>query len=146
MASPFGRMCIDLGALSPKAGVFDLQKGDQMKSASLTRRNMVWLAILLLAAIPVAAKLPTGAILGTVRDSSGGSIPHATVAVRNTDTNLTRPEKTEKDGSYRFPELPVGHYELKAEAAGFKTETRTALSLEVTQQGGINFEIQVGAA
>jgi hypothetical protein len=107
---------------------------------------MVWLAILILAAIPVAAQLPTGAILGTVRDSSGASIPNATVTVRNTDTNLTRPAKTEKDGSYRFPELPVGHYELKAEAAGFKTETRTALTLEVTQQGVINFDLQVGAA
>src|ERR1700674_2118790 len=109
------------------------------------RRNMVWLATLILAAIPVAAQLPTGAILGTVRDPSGASIPNATVTVRNTDTNLTRPAKTEKDGSYRFAELPVGHYELRAEAAGFKTETRTGLTLEVTQQGVINFELQVGA-
>ena len=30
------------------------------------RRNKVWLSILILAAIPAAAQLPTGAILGTV--------------------------------------------------------------------------------
>jgi hypothetical protein len=109
------------------------------------RRNAVWLAALILAAIPLAAQLPTGTILGTVKDSSGASIPGAMVTLRNTDTNLTKTTTTETDGSYRFPELPVGHYEVKAEAAGFRTETRTGLNLEVTQQGVINFALQVGA-
>ena len=103
------------------------------------------MAVLILAAIPVAAQLPTGAILGTVKDSSGASIAGATVTVRNTDTNLTRTQMTEQDGSYRFSELPVGHYEAKAEAAGFRTENRTGMTLEVTQQGVVNFALQVGA-
>src|SRR5437016_14371155 len=111
----------------------------------LVRQSIVWVAVLILAAIPVAAQLPTGAILGTVKDSSGASVPGATVTVRNTDTHFTRTQMTEQDGSYRFPELPVGHYEIRAEAAGFRTETRTGLNLEVTQQGVINFSLQVGA-
>ena len=111
----------------------------------LVSRSILWVAVLVLAAIPVAAQLPTGAILGTVKDSSGASIPGATVTVRNTDTNLTRTQMTEQDGSYRFPELPVGHYEIRVEAAGFRTETHTGLNLEVTQQGVINFALQVGA-
>ncbi len=110
------------------------------------RRIMLCVAaVLILTAIPAAAQLPTGTILGTVRDSSGASIPGAMVTLRNTDTNLTKTETTEADGSYRFPELPVGHYEIKAEAAGFRTETHTGLNLEVTQQGVINFALQVGA-
>src|SRR5579864_1053600 len=110
------------------------------------RRIIVGLAaLLILAAIPVAAQLPTGTILGTVKDSSGASIPGATVTVRNTDTNLTRTQMTEQDGSYRFSELPVGHYEMRAEAAGFRTENRTGMTLEVTQTGVINFALQVGA-
>ncbi len=108
-------------------------------------RIIAVVAVLILSAIPLAAQLPTGTILGTVRDSSGASIPGAMVTVRNTDTNLTRTQMTEQDGSYRFPELPVGHYEIRAEAAGFRTETRTGLNLEVTQQGVINFALQVGA-
>jgi len=110
------------------------------------RRIIVCLAaLLILAAIPVAAQLPTGTILGTVRDASGASIPGAMVTLRNTDTNLTKTATTEQDGSYRFPELPVGHYEIKAEAPGFRTETHTGLNLEVTQTGVINFALQVGA-
>src|SRR5690348_12589717 len=83
------------------------------------RRSTLWVAIvLILAVIPLAAQLPTGTILGTVKDSSGASIPNATVTVKNTDTNLTKTATTEQDGSYRFPELPVGHYEMTATAAG----------------------------
>jgi Carboxypeptidase regulatory-like domain/TonB dependent receptor len=111
----------------------------------LARRSQVFLAVLILAAIPLAAQLPTGTILGTVKDASGASIPGAMVTLRNTDTNLTKTAMTEQDGSYRFPELAVGHYEVKAEAAGFRTETRTGLTLEVTQQGVINFALQVGS-
>src|SRR5437016_4171601 len=107
-------------------------------------RIIAVVAVLILAAIPVAAQ-STGTILGTIKDSSGASIPGAMVNVRNTDTNLTRTATTEQDGSYRFPELPVGHYEIRAEAAGFRTETRTGLNLEVTQAGVINFALQVGA-
>jgi hypothetical protein len=110
------------------------------------RRIMLCIAaVLVLSAIPAAAQLPTGTILGNVKDSSGASIPGAMVTLRNTDTNLTKTATTEADGSYRFPELPVGHYEIKAEAAGFRTETHTGLNLEVTQQGVINFALQVGA-
>src|ERR1700680_3592188 len=102
-------------------------------------------AVLILAAIPAAAQLPTGTILGAVRDASGASIPGAMVTLRNTDTNLTKAAVTEQDGSYRFPELPVGHYEIKAEAPGFRTETHTGVNLEVTQTGVINFALQVGS-
>jgi Carboxypeptidase regulatory-like domain/TonB dependent receptor len=109
------------------------------------RRIIGVIAVLILAAIPAAAQLPTGTILGTVKDSSGASIPGATVTVRNTETNLTKTAMTEQDGSYRFSELQVGRYEMKAEAAGFRTENRTGLNLEVTQTGVINFALQVGS-
>ena len=109
------------------------------------KRNAVWLTVFILAALPLAAQLPTGTILGSVKDSSGASIPNAMVTVRNTDTNLTKTVMTEQDGSYRFPELPAGHYEVVASAAGFRTETHAGLTLEVTQQGVINFALQVGA-
>ena len=107
-------------------------------------QSMIWVAVLILTAIPLAAQ-STGAILGTVKDSSGASIPGATVTLKNTDTNLTKTAMTEQDGSYRFPELPVGHYEMTATAAGFRTEIRTGLNLEVTQPGVINFALQVGS-
>jgi hypothetical protein len=109
------------------------------------RRSMLRAAALVLMAVPAFAQLDTVTILGSVKDPSGASIPGATVAVTNTDTGLTRTAMTEQDGSYRFPELPPGHYQVKAEATGFSTQIRTGFNIEVTQQPVINFTMQVGA-
>lgn len=103
-------------------------------------------AIVLLLAIPAFSQLPTATILGVAKDSSGGVLPDVTVTVVNTETGLTRVVKTADDGYYRVPELPVGHYQVKAEHSGFKSETRTGITLEVTQQAVINFDFQVGTA
>src|SRR5580692_808302 len=109
------------------------------------RRSMLWAAALVLVAIPAFAQSNTVSILGSVKDPSGCSIPGATVTVTNTDTGLTRTAMTQQDGSYRFPELPPGHYQVKAGAMGFNTQIRTGFDIEVTQQPVINFTMQVGA-
>ena len=100
---------------------------------------------LLLFAIPALAQLPTATILGNVKDASGASVPNAKLTVRNVDTNLVRTVTTGDDGAYRVPELPVGHYQVTAEHSGFKTESRTGITLEVTEQAVINFALEVGS-
>jgi len=82
---------------------------------------------LLLFAIPALAQLPTATILGTVKDASGASVPNVKLTIRNVDTNFIRTITTGDDGAYRVPELAVGHYEVRAEHSGFKTESRTVL-------------------
>jgi hypothetical protein len=108
--------------------------------------SIVSIAALILLAIPVVAQLPTATILGTAKDSSGGVLPNVTVTITNVDTGATRAVKTGDDGEYQAPELPVGHYEVRAEHPGFKTVTRKGITLEVTQQAVINLDFEVGAA
>jgi hypothetical protein len=84
-------------------------------------------------------------ILGTVKDLSGGSEPQAKVTVVNTDTNDTRTVTTGDDGSFRFPALVPGNYSLRVEKGGFKTETKTGLTLEVAQEMVVNSVLEVGA-
>ena len=74
--------------------------------------------LVLVAASVGFAQLPTGTILGTVKDSSGGVVPGVTVTIVNADTNLTRTVTTADDGAYRVPALPVGHYSVKTEKSG----------------------------
>ncbi len=100
--------------------------------------------LLFFAASPVLAQLSSGTILGVVKDTSGASVPNATVTVTNVDTQLTRTQKTGDDGAYRFPALPIGHYTLKAEATGFKTETHQGLVLDVAQEEVVDLTMQVG--
>jgi hypothetical protein len=102
-------------------------------------------AVLILLAIPAVAQMPTGTILGTAKDSSGGVLPNTTVTITNVDTGLKRTVTTGDDGFYRAPELPVGHYEVRGEHAGFKTDTRKGITLEVTQQAVINLTFEVGS-
>ncbi|MGA7794861.1 MAG: TonB-dependent receptor [Candidatus Acidiferrales bacterium] len=107
--------------------------------------SMFWAVAFLLAAISVAAQLPTGTILGVAKDASGASVANVKVTVTNVDTGLARVVMTGEDGAYRTPELAVGHYEVKAERMGFKTDTRKGITLEVTQQAVINFTLEVGS-
>ena len=96
-------------------------------------------------AIPALAQLPTGTILGTARDASGGAVASANVTVRNTETGLTRTISTGDDGAYRFAGLPVGHYEVKVEKEGFKSTTQKGVVLDVSQEVVTNFALEVGA-
>ena len=66
-----------------------------------------------------AGQTTQGEIVGTVRDPQGSSVPGVAVSVTNTGTGLTRTSTTADNGSFRFPALPTGVYELTAEKAGF---------------------------
>ena len=105
-------------------------------------------AIVGLIALPtclVFAQLPTGTILGVVKDSSGAVIPGASVTITNIDTSLTRTGASTEDGSYRFPALPVGHYRLDVMKEGFSALSRTGITLEVGQEATIELILEVGS-
>src|SRR2546427_7942429 len=91
------------------------------------------------------AQLPTGTILGVVKDSSGAVIPGASVTITNIDTSLTRTGASTEDGSYRFPALPVGHYRLEVTKEGFSALTRTGITLEVAQEARIDLILELGS-
>src|SRR3981081_4014603 len=96
--------------------------------------SIVSTAVLILLAIPAVAQLPTGAILGTAKDTSGGVLPNTTVTITNVDTGAKRVVTTGDDGFYRAPELAVGNYEVRGEHAGFQTDTRKGITREEYEQ------------
>ncbi len=108
----------------------------------LFRALAIWVA---LSAVSLFAQFSTGTILGTVRDNTGAVIPGVTVTARNTGTGLTRTTLSNEDGSYRFPQLPVGTYEVRSEQQGFTTEVRSGVTLAVGQEAVLDFALKVGA-
>ncbi len=108
-------------------------------------RAMLVVAACLSFAIASFAQLPTAKIVGTVKDSSGASVPGAMVKVTNVDTNITRTLTTGADGSYNALELPTGNYQVEVTAAGFKSEIYKGITLEVAAAPVINFTLEVGA-
>lgn len=102
--------------------------------------------LLVLRAGPAVGQVATGTILGVVSDASGGVVAGATVTTTNANTGLKRTFTTESDGSYRFPDLPVGTYDVEAGRSGFQTATQTGLILTVGQQAVLDLTLQVGSA
>ena len=87
----------------------------------------------------------TGAVLGTVSDSSGAAVANANVTLRNLDTGLVRTLKTTVSGTYEFLSVPVGVYSVQVQAPGFRTATQTGIKLDVNQKYTADFNLKVGA-
>ena len=112
----------------------------------LIRWVVFWL-LLVLVTVPreSIAQLPTAAILGVVKDSSGAVVPGVSLTARSTDTGQARSTISAADGRYRFSALPVGNYEIRAEHPGFNSATRSGLTLTVSQEAVVNLTLDVGA-
>lgn len=92
------------------------------------------------------AQQVTGNISGTVKDSSGAVVPNATVTLTNTDQNVVaRTVKTDAQGAYSAPLLPLGHYSVSAEANQFKKSTVNGVQLHVNDDLTIDLTLQVGS-
>jgi hypothetical protein len=72
----------------------------------------------------------TGSISGTLKDPTGAMIPGATVQAINIAQGVHTKIASDANGSFIFPSLPVGHYDLEIQAPGFKTEKRTGLVID----------------
>src|SRR5580704_1362233 len=83
-------------------------------------------------------------IQGTVSDSSGGAVPGVAIRIKNLETGAERNLVTEEAGRYDAASLPVGHYEVRAEKSGFRSEERTGISLVVGQRETVDLVLQVG--
>ncbi|HEU0004542.1 MAG TPA: carboxypeptidase regulatory-like domain-containing protein [Terriglobia bacterium] len=87
-------------------------------------------------------QVPTAAIQGSVRDSSGGVIVGASVTVRHPGTGLTRQGTTEADGDFRIAALQPGTYEIAASSPRLET-SRRRVTLLVGDNLTVNFQLQV---
>jgi hypothetical protein len=87
----------------------------------------------------------TGALSGTLKDSSGAVVPNATVTITSLDTAQVHTTTTSSDGTYKFGLLPPGNYSLKFESAGFNSLEVPAVTIAVTETAVLDQTLQVGA-
>src|SRR5436190_4098006 len=80
---------------------------------------------------------------GTVSDATGALIPGVEVTARNTATGVASISITNEGGTYRFPSLQPGAYEITSALVGFQSQT-FRLTLGTAQQIRQNFALQVG--
>ena len=100
-------------------------------------------ALVLLAPILGYAQF-TGGLQGTVQDSSGGSVPSATVTLINVDTRVTQTAMTNASGVYRFASLAPGNYEVTCTAAGFGS-SKSGFALNTNETRNVPIVLTVGS-
>lgn len=86
-----------------------------------------------------------GAIVGTVKDSSGAVVPNITILVRNQATNATRSITSSQSGDYSVPLLDPGIYEVSAAAPGFQKVIYSNITVQVNQTVRVDVKLTVGA-
>ncbi|HEY2138513.1 MAG TPA: carboxypeptidase-like regulatory domain-containing protein, partial [Chthoniobacterales bacterium] len=108
------------------------------------QRGFLVLAVVFLAASLASGQTFRGTILGSVTDTSGASIPGATVTVKNTETGLTRTTDSQADGSYSVPELPIGRYDVTVDKANFQTYVAKGVQVSVASERRVDAELKPG--
>jgi Carboxypeptidase regulatory-like domain len=87
----------------------------------------------------------TGAINGTIEDSSGAAIPGADIKIIDrVSGNRLRALATDDHGNFTALLLPVGTYTLEIHAKGFADQTATNVEVRVTETTRVTLTLQVG--
>lgn len=106
----------------------------------------VGLALAVALFVPCVARAQsTASVTGSVKDSTGGSLPGAVVTVRNTATRESRTVVAGAEGLYRVTNLQRGTYDVTAELPGFVTKTQSSVLLTVGDTVRLDFALEIGA-
>src|ERR1700733_7012641 len=116
-----------------------------MKRITLWGCILVALATCEIVGSPLRAQETTASITGSVVDPGGAVINDATVTATDVERGTIYTTKTADGGLFTFAQLPIGTYDVKAEAAGFRTAIQSNLTLVLNQTARLNFRMQVGA-
>lgn len=108
----------------------------------MTQRLVLFLAL----SLSLFGQTATTQLGGTVTDSSGASVPNATVKATNESTGLRYTQTTTAAGLYAFPSIPVGSYTLNVDGTGFKKFQLTKIVLQINTPATVNANLEVGAA
>src|SRR5690348_12851756 len=90
------------------------------------------------------AQVDTGAILGTIRDTSGGLIPGAKITLTSNDTGLVLTTTSASSGEYTFSPVKIGHYSVAAEFKGFQRVEHSNITVEVQQRVVVDLVLPPG--
>ena len=115
-----------------------------MRKARFFRLQALASAIVALLLAPAVEAQVTGSVVGTVKDESGAVLADVTVTLRGgilTADGLTA--TSDAQGSYRFPLVPPGTYELSASRQGFAVQVRKDVEVALGRETRADFTLGV---
>lgn len=109
-------------------------------------RSVVIVATLAVACLCAYAANVNGRIKGVVTDPQDAVVPGAQVIATNTATGVKYPTVSGRDGSYFFPELPIGPYSISASMQGFRNFSASGIVLNIDQEYVEPIHLKLGTA
>jgi hypothetical protein len=95
------------------------------------KKKVMYLPVAILVVSCAIRAEVTGKITGVISDQSGSVVMGATVVVTNAATGIKQTIKTDQDGVFTFPVLPVGQNRIDVTLDGFKDYTRSGLVIDI---------------
>ena len=109
------------------------------------RRSPLFLSVLFLMFFGVNSWAGVGgSVSGTIKDTSNAVVPNATVNATNIETGVQHQAATSGQGFYSFTNLPIGHYNITIQKAGFKPYQRTGVTVDVDSVATVDAVLAVG--
>jgi len=102
---------------------------------------LVCAAVLLLMSPSVSAQTVTGTLQGTVSDAKGAVLPGAEVVIRNMETGQERAAKTNSEGLFVAPFLPLGRYTVTVSSTGFSKVSQENIEVTLNQTRVVAFTL-----
>jgi len=108
----------------------------------------IFLAVVLAAIGAIATAQTTGSatLVGTVTDSSGMRVPHATIVAVNTETSFRSETTSSAEGDYTIPYLSPGTYQITMESPGFKRYVHSGFVIRMSETPRLDVTLEVGTA
>src|SRR5450755_1030576 len=119
----------------------------QAAGLSLKSFNLKYLLflVLLMAGLPFHAFGQEATLLGTVTDPAGAIVPNVTITITSVETGRVVVVTTNESGQFVAPALLIGHYNVKAQATGFKVDEQQSISLKVGDRTRLDIQLTIGS-
>jgi len=123
------------------------------RSARNARFGSAWCSVLEIVALavlvtfagrPAVAQVLFGSVVGNVSDSTGASIPSATVRITEVSTNESRAVQTNEQGAYTVSTVPAGTYRVEISKEGFRRFAASNILVNQNNVVRVDAQLQLG--
>lgn len=109
------------------------------------RSHVPLLSLFLVSIGPLFGQFDTGAVLGTVYDSSHAPVYSAVVTMQEVRKGVSVSSSTRESGSYEFLSVPIGRYKLRVEQPGFRTQSSEEFELTIGARQRVDFRLELSS-
>src|SRR5208282_4620564 len=103
---------------------------------------LLWLALVATAS---AQLIPTGSIVGTIKDPQGAVVPHVMITVTGVSTGVSRSTTSNAAGQYLLVDVLPGVYRVEAAIQGFKKFQQQPVLVEEAKSTTVDIPLQLGS-